>query len=98
MSRTMIAAKRTALRASLWAVALTLAGCSSMPSWLGGGDKKILPLPAVSGSASVTTGWQTAIGSKQTSSLIPAVANGRVYAAHPSGAVIVADEIGRAHV
>ena len=73
-------------------VAMTLAGCSSMPSWLGGSDKKILPLPAVTGSASVATGWQQTLGGKQTSSLIPAVANGRVYAAHPSGVVIVADE------
>ena len=71
-------------------VALTVAGCSSM-SWFGS-DKKILPLPAVTGSAGVITSWQNALGGKQTSSLIPAVANGRVYAAHPSGAVIVADE------
>ena len=88
----MTTAKRIAVRASLLAVAMTLAGCGSMPSWLGGGDKKILPLPAVTGSSSVVTRWQNALGGKQTSSLIPAVANGRVYAAHPSGTVIVADE------
>ena len=94
----MIAAMRLGPRVSLLTVAMlamvamTLAGCSSMPSWLGGSDKKILPLPAVTGSASVATGWQQTLGGKQTSSLIPAVANGRVYAAHPSGVVIVADE------
>ena len=94
----MIAARRLGPRGSQLTVAMvamvavTLAGCSSMPSWLGGSDKKILPLPAVTGSASVATGWQQTLGGKQTSSLIPAVANGRVYAAHPSGVVIVADE------
>ena len=87
----MIAAQRLLQRASLLTVAMTLAGCSSM-SWFSSSDKKILLLPAVTGSASVTTGWQNALGGKQTSSLIPAVANGRVYAAHPSGTVIVADE------
>ena len=92
MIRPMIAAKRMALRVSFLALAVTLAGCGSMPSWLGGGDKKILPLPAVTGSAVVTTSWQNAVGGSQTSSLIPAVANGRVYAAHSSGGVLVADE------
>lgn len=87
----MIAAQRLLQRASLLTVAMTLASCSSM-SWFSSSDKKILPLPAVTGSASVATGWQNALGGKQTSSLIPAVANGRVYAAHPSGTVIVADE------
>ena len=90
MSRQMIAAKRLVLRASLLVGALTLVGCSSI-SWFSS-DKKILPLPAVTGGAVVVASWQNAIGGKQTSSLIPAVANGRVYAAHPSGAVIVADE------
>ncbi len=70
--------------------ALILAGCSSF-SWFSS-DKKPLPLPAVTGSAGVITGWQSALGGKQTSSLIPAVANGRVYAAHPSGTVVVSDE------
>ena len=88
----MIAAKRFLLRASLLAAVTSLVGCGSMPSWLGGSDKKVLPLPVVTGSASVVTGWQSALGGKQTSSLIPAVANGRVYAAHPSGAVLVHDE------
>ena len=94
MSRELIAATRSVLRAGLlaMAMAMTLAGCSSLPSWFGGSDKKVLPLPAVTGSASVITGWQNALGGKQTSSLIPARANGRVYAAHPSGAVIVVDE------
>ncbi len=73
-------------------IAASLAGCSSMPSWLGGTEKKVLPLPAVSGNAAVSVTWQTAIGGKQLSALIPAVANGRVYVAHPTGAVLVLDE------
>ena len=88
----MIAIKHLGLHASLLAVVVTLAGCSSMPSWLGGNDKKVLPLPAVTGRAGVVTGWQSTLGGKQTSSLIPAVANGHVYAAHPNGAVLVHDE------
>ena len=71
-------------------VALAVSGCSSFSFF--GSDKKVLPLPAVTGNAGVVTGWQSALGGKQTSSLIPAVANGRVYAAHPSGAVLVHDE------
>ena len=69
-------------------VALAVSGCSSFSFF--GSDKKVLPLPAVTGNAGVVTGWQSALGGKQTSSLIPAVANGRVYAAHPSGVVDVA--------
>lgn len=70
--------------------ALSLAGCSSFSFF--SSEKKPLPLPAVTGNASVTNGWQNALGGKQTSSLIPAVANGRVYAAHQSGTVVVSDE------
>lgn len=69
-----------------------LAGCSSMPSWLGGTEKKVLPLPAVTGNATTSVAWQAAIGSKQLSALVPAVANGRVYVAHPTGTVLVLDE------
>lgn len=77
-------------RAVMTALALSLTACSSL-SWFGS-DKKLAPLPAVSGSATVSTLWQSPLGGKQISSLTPAVANGRVYAAHPGGAVIVADE------
>ncbi len=77
-------------RAGLSALTLSLAACSSI-SWFSS-DKKVLPLPAVSGTATVSTPWQSALGSKLTGSLVPAVVNGRVYAAHPSGAIIVADE------
>lgn len=73
-------------------VTASLAGCSSMPSWLGGTEKKVQPLPAVSGSASASVAWQVAVGGKQLSALIPAVANGRVYVAHPTGTVLVLDE------
>jgi outer membrane protein assembly factor BamB len=69
---------------------LALSGCSSFSIF--GSEKKILPLPAVTGSASVVTPWQAALGAAQASSLMPAVANGRVYAVHPGGAVVVFDE------
>ena len=42
----------------------SLAGCSSMPSWLGGTEKKVLPLPAVAGNAATSVAWQAAIGGK----------------------------------
>lgn len=71
---------------------LSLAGCSSMPSWLGGTEKKVLPLPAVAGNAATSVAWQAAIGGKQLSALSPAVAKGRVYVAHPTGVVLVLDE------
>ena len=88
--------KRTAVklwtqRAGCLALTLSVSACSSF-SWLSSGDKKILPLPPITGSASVSAQWQSALGGKQTSSLIPAVAGGRVFAAHPSGAVVVLDE------
>ncbi len=83
--------KLWARRASFVAVTLSLSACGSF-SWFSSSDKKILPLPAISGSASVSARWQSALGGKQTSSLIPAVANGRVFAAHPSGAIVVLDE------
>ena len=90
----MSTARKLSMRATIVAApliaALGVAGCSSFSMF--GSDKKILPLPAIAGSASVTTQWQSVLGSAQTSSLIPAVANGRVYAAHPSGAVLVHDE------
>lgn len=77
-------------RAGLVTLALALTACSSI-SWFGS-EKKVLPLPTLSGSATVSTTWQSPLGNKLTGSLVPAVANGRVYAAHPSGAIIVADE------
>lgn len=72
--------------------ALALSGCSTVTGWFSSSDKKILPLPAVSGSAAVTTAWQAPLGGKQVSSLIPVVANGLVYAAHSTGTITVFDE------
>ena len=83
--------KLWAQRASFVAVTLSLSACSSF-SWFSSSDKKILPLPAITGNAGVSAQWQSALGGKQTSSLIPAVANGKVFAAHPSGAIVVLDE------
>ncbi len=84
-------AQRWTQRATVVAFSLSLSACSSF-SWFTSSDKKILPLPAVTGSASITALWQSALGGKQTSSLIPAVANGKVFAAHPNGAIVVLDE------
>ena len=86
----MSAIRRFSLIALPLAAALAVAGCSSFSFF--GSEKKVLPLPAVTGSARVTTSWQSVLGGKQNSSLIPAVANGSVYAAHPDGTVIVFDE------
>ena len=72
--------------------ALTLSGCSTVTGWFSSSDKKILPLPPVSGTAAVSTAWQAALGNKQVSSLVPAVANGLIYAAHASGSVTVLDD------
>lgn len=73
------------------AAVVGLAGCSSM-TWFGSGDKKVQPLPAVTGNASVSTLWQSPLGGKQLSGLVPAVVAGRVYAAHPSGGIVAVDE------
>lgn len=89
----MIAAlTRPASTAVIGLLALALAGCSSMPSWLGGSEKKVLPLPAVTGNASAAVAWQAVVGGKQLSALQPAVFEGRVYVAHPGGALLVLDE------
>lgn len=74
------------------ATAMALSGCSTVTGWFSSSDKKILPLPAVSGNASVSTAWQSSLGGKQVSSLMPAVANGLIYAAHNSGSITVLDD------
>ncbi len=84
-------AKLWVQRGSLVALTLSLTACSSF-SWFSSSDKKILPLPPVTGNANVSAQWQSALGGKQTSSLIPAVSNGKVFAGHPSGAIVVLDE------
>lgn len=83
--------RRLALLSTAATAVVGLAGCSTF-SWFGGSDKKVQPLPAVSGNASVSTLWQSPLGGKQLSGLVPAVVAGRVYAAHPTGSVIAIDE------
>ncbi len=73
------------------AAVVGLAGCSLM-TWFGSGEMKVQPLPAVTGNASVSTLWQSPLGGKQLSGLVPAVVAGRVYAAHPSGGIVAVDE------
>jgi outer membrane protein assembly factor BamB len=68
-----------------------LSGCASVTNWFSSTDKKILPLPAITGVASVSTLWQAPLGGKQVSSLMPAVDSDRVYAAHSTGAITVFD-------
>jgi len=83
-------ARSLVLKLTLPALALTLAGCSSLSFW--SSEKKFAALPAVTGTATVAPAWQVPLAGKQISSLIPAFANGRVYVAHPSGAILVLDE------
>ena len=77
----------TALIAATLTIALS--GCSMWPF---GSDDKLKPLPAVNGNAAVVINWQSNLGGKQSTSLTPAVSDGRVYAAHPSGIVASYDQ------
>jgi len=72
-------------------LSLALAGCGSLPTWLGGSDVKFAPLPPIDGGAAVTTLWQASLGGRQTSLLTPAVIGSRVVAAHPDGTIVTVD-------
>ena len=76
-------------RLVLLATPLLLGACSYIPFL--NTDKPPLPLPAVTGNASLTVNWQSPLGSKQSSTLMPASVADRVYAAHPSGAIVTYD-------
>jgi outer membrane protein assembly factor BamB len=74
-----------------FAASALLAGCSSMPSWLGGSTPKP-PLPAVASSVPVNTAWSASLGGKLETPLQAAAANGKVFAAHADGSILVLDE------
>ncbi|MFN3631045.1 MAG: outer membrane protein assembly factor BamB [Casimicrobiaceae bacterium] len=79
-------------RAVAFGLAAWLAGCSSLPTWLGGTSAETLaPLPAIDGGATASTLWQVQLGGRHTSLLMPAVAGDRIIAAHPEGTIIVLD-------
>lgn len=73
-------------------LAALLAGCSSLPTWLGGSSTpKLDPLPVIDGGATASTLWQVQLGGRHSSLLTPALAGGRIVAAHPDGTIIVVD-------
>jgi len=80
---------RSVLRAAGVIAALALAGCSSMPSWLGGPSAKAgrEPVALVDFKASlpVKTVWRTSVGKSGDAFLQPAVTDNAVYAASASG-------------
>ncbi len=80
--------KHLVLCTVLFASLLMLAGCGSLPTWLGGTrTPSFAPLPAIDGGASVIITWQQSLGGRQASLLTPARVGERVYAAHPDGTV-----------
>lgn len=79
-------------QAAALGLAALLAGCSSLPTWLGGSSApKLDPLPAIDGGATASTLWQVQLGGRNSSLLTPALAGGRIVAAHPDGTIIVVD-------
>jgi outer membrane protein assembly factor BamB len=79
--------------AALFAIASiigALNGCSYIP-WFGSSAAKP-PLPKADGATAVSPAWTVSIGGSHTSALIPAVADGKVYAAHADGTIVVVDE------
>jgi outer membrane protein assembly factor BamB len=67
-----------------------LSGCSYLSFFSSTPAKP--KLPAVSGGGVVDTAWTVSLGGKHNVSIAPVVADGKVFAAHPDGAVIVVDE------
>jgi outer membrane protein assembly factor BamB len=77
-------------------LSLTLGGCAWMTNYLGGKDNREPPaeLVAFDPVRSVHTLWSTRVGSgadRQYLKLVPAVADGRVYAADGKGRVVAVD-------
>ncbi|TAG47310.1 MAG: outer membrane protein assembly factor BamB [Betaproteobacteria bacterium] len=70
--------------------ALGLTGCGTT-SWFSNSTPKPA-LPAVSGGATLLTAWSSSLGGKLESSLQATSENGRVFAAHSDGSVLVIDE------
>jgi outer membrane protein assembly factor BamB len=69
---------------------LALSGCSALSFFSSTPAKP--KLPAVSGGAAVDTAWTVSLGGKHNVAISPVVADGKVFAAHPEGTVVVVDE------
>ncbi|MGL4232349.1 MAG: outer membrane protein assembly factor BamB [Casimicrobium sp.] len=85
--------QRLSRLAAFSAIALftgAISGCSYIP-WLGSSNAKP-QLPKADGASAVTPAWTVSVGGSHTSALVPAVADGRVYVAHPDGTILVVDE------
>ncbi len=79
-------------RAAALGLAALLAGCSSLPPWLGGTRaENLAPLPPIDGGAVAGILWQVQLGGRHASLLTPALAGDRIVAAHPDGTIIVVD-------
>ncbi len=87
----MAALARIAQFTALSVCVTALSGCSYF-SWLGGSSSKTTPLPKADGAAAIAPAWTLAVGGSQASALVPMVDGGKVYAAHPDGTIVVADE------
>jgi outer membrane protein assembly factor BamB len=81
--------RHTTLLSALLA-SLTLSGCSAL-SWFSSTPAKP-PLPAVSGGASVVTGWTVSLGGKMDVPLQATAVGGKVFAAHADGSMFAIDE------
>jgi outer membrane protein assembly factor BamB len=80
-------------KAALTAIALSiggLSGCSYLP-FLSGKTAKP-PLPAASNAVAVSAAWSLSLGASHNVPLVAAVADGKVFAAHPDGTIAIVDE------
>jgi outer membrane protein assembly factor BamB len=85
---------RTSNRAAAFAaIALcigAISGCSYIP-FLGSSTEKP-KLPQASGNLAMTPNWSVSLGGSHAASVTPAVADGKVYASHADGTILVVDE------
>jgi outer membrane protein assembly factor BamB len=82
--------RRLTIVSMLAAVGLA-AGCSWMPSWLGGTPSKAslaAPLPELKPTLNVRVAWRTSVGSGRGAFLQPAVLENAVFAAGGNGTVV----------
>ncbi len=74
------------------ATVLSLAGCSYLPTWLGGTPEKVLPPPpAVTSTAPAKIVWQSALGARAAPGFSPAVTAETIFAALPDGTLTATD-------
>lgn len=83
----------TSQKTALVAIALcfgALSGCSYIP-FLDSTPAKP-KLPVASNAVAVSAAWSLSLGGSHNAAMVPAVADGKVFAAHPDGTIVVADE------